>query len=420
MSNKRGLSIPRYIALRYVSVGKRSHLVSFMSAMSIFGLALSMAILIAVLSVLNGFDREMRENVLGIIPHLTITNNENPSAQQWQLLQQVLDEYPQVVAYEPAIQTPGVIASSSGNSGVLVTGIDAGQESRISVIDRFIVEGALSDLDEQRWGIVIGASLAQSLGKSVGDTVDLFSLDVSVNPLTPLPSFRKFTIVALFRVGTQELDANMVMANLSAVKALYRVRGPYTALRVKLVDVLAADAVSSELAAQLTNDFEVISWSRLLGNVYENIRFSRTIIGFMLWILIAVAAFNLVVSLIMIVRDKTADIAILRTLGASPTMINRIFMWQGCFIGLIGTFLGVVIGIFLSLQVSDFALALENRLGIKLLNADVYPIDFLPSQILVSDVLMVSSGVLALSLLATVYPARRAAAIQPAKALRND
>lgn len=418
MSSKRAL--PRIIALRYVRIGKRSHLVSFMSAVSIFGLALGISLLIAVLSVMNGFDREMRENILGIVPHLTISSAENVSQAQWDEIDSILADYGEIQQTGPSIQVAGVIASDSGNRGVLVNGIEAATENAISVMHRFVISGSLAALEDQRWGIALGDDLARQLGKGVGDRVDLFSLDVSTNPLTPLPSYRQFTVVAIYNVGTQQLDADTVTVNLSAARALYKVRSPYTGLRIKLDDVLDADDFRLTLLNELPGQFTISSWSSLLGNVYQNILFSRTIVGFMLWILIAVAAFNLVVSLIMVVRDKTGDIAILRTLGASPAMINRIFLWQGCMVGLIGTGIGVLFGVILAWNVSDIAGMLENRFGIRFLSAEVYPIDFLPSQLLVNDILLVTGGVLLLSLMATIYPARRAAAIQPAEALRTD
>lgn len=414
-----GSGLSRSIALRYVSVGKRSHLVSFMSAISIFGLALGVAILITVLSVMNGFDREMRENILGIVPHVTIYTEENFSSGAWEDIQGHIDGNPQVAALAPLIQNAGVVSTDNGNKGVLVNGVDAERESDISVIGQFMVEGGMSELAEERWGIVLGATLAQQLGVSVNDSVLLYSPNVSINPLTPLATFRRFTVSGIFRVGTQQLDSELVLVNLAAARALYRMRTDFNGLRLRTNDPLLADNLSRELAQNLPSGLILESWTRQLGAIYSNIQFSRSIISFMLWLLIGVAAFNLIVSLIMIVRDKRSDIAILRTLGASPSLINRVFMWQGCLIGLIGIAIGVLFGVIGSLQVTRLAAWIEDSFDVQLLNAEVYPIDFLPSQLQISDVLVVVAGVLMLSILATVYPARRAAAVQPAQALRN-
>ena len=418
--NSNPSSFARYIALRYVSVGKRSQLVSFMSAISIFGLALGIAILITVLSVMNGFDREMRENILGIVPHITINSDKNLSIDAWLEIQNLVNDNPQIVSAAPVINTLGVVVSDAGNKGVLVNGIDAGSETSVSAIDRFMQAGSLEILQNKKWGLVLGQGLANRLGLALGDQIDLFSPVINLNPITPLATFRSFEVVGIFRVGTQELDSELVIINIDAARALFRLRTPFNGLRLRTVDVLEADAVRASLLNVLPAGSEVRSWTSQFGSIYENIKFSRNIISFMLWLLVGVAAFNLVVSLIMIVRDKTADIAILRTLGASPRIINRVFMWQGGFIALLGIVIGVAFGIFGSLQITAFAAFIERQFSVQLLSAEVYPIDFLPSQLSYVDIIIVIFGVMVLSLLATIYPARRAAAIQPAAALRTE
>lgn len=418
--NSNPSSFARYIALRYVSVGKRSQLVSFMSAISIFGLALGIAILITVLSVMNGFDREMRENILGIVPHITINSDENLSIDAWLEIQNLVNDNPQIVSAAPVINTLGVVVSDAGNKGVLVNGIDAGSETSVSAIDRFMQAGSLETLQNKKWGLVLGQGLANRLGLALGDQIDLFSPVINLNPITPLATFRSFEVVGIFRVGTQELDSELVIINIDAARVLFRLRTPFNGLRLRTVDVLEADAVRASLLNVLPAGSEVRSWTSQFGSIYENIKFSRNIISFMLWLLVGVAAFNLVVSLIMIVRDKTADIAILRTLGASPRIINRVFMWQGGFIALLGIVIGVAFGIFGSLQITAFAAFIERQFSVQLLSAEVYPIDFLPSQLSYVDIIIVIFGVMVLSLLATIYPARRGAAIQPAAALRTE
>ncbi|MEX2130737.1 MAG: lipoprotein-releasing ABC transporter permease subunit [Pseudohongiellaceae bacterium] len=420
MRNPDSFSFAVRVAARYVSMGKRSQLVSFMSAISIFGLALGIMMLITVLSVMNGFDREVRENVLGIIPHLNVATDELYSAENWDEIEQLLLAHPSVRATAPLIERTGVIARGDFSQGVLVNGVDAQREADFSRLSRFMLDGSLSALAAERWGVVLGSTLAQQLDVGLGDQVDLFSLHVSINPLTPLPSFRAFTVTGIYRVGTQELDRNLAIINIDAARILFRLRSPYTSMRVQLGDVLQANQVRRDLLGQLPGEMTVTSWTQLFGSIYENIRFSRTIVGLMLWLLIAVAAFNLVVSLIMIVRDKQGDIAILRTLGAHPGTINRIFMLQGLMVGVAGIAIGLVLGVAASLWVGDLARLIESVWDVQILNAEVYPIDFLPSQILLSDLLSVAAGVLVLSLLATIYPARRAAAIQPAEALRLE
>ena len=414
------LALSRFVAFRYVSAGKSSHLVSFMSAISIFGLALGLAILVIVLSVMNGFDKEMRQSVLGIVPHITLSSEENLNEAQWQEVRASVEQNPAVVSISPVIQAIGVAAAQGSHKGVVINGIDAALEAESSAINRFMRAGDLKALIDNRWGVVLGQTLANRLGVDLGDNVDLFSTSISVNPITPLATFKGFDVVGIYRVGAQELDANLVMINLSAARALFRLRTPYNAVHIRTVDVLQAEIVRAQLMADLPGALRSESWVASLGAIYENIQFSRGIISFMLWLLIGVAAFNLVVSLIMIVRDKRGDIAILRTLGASPKTINNIFMWQGCFIGLAGIAFGVVLGVLGSLYISQFAAFVESTFSIQILNAEVYPIDFLPSQLSLLDVAYVASGVLVLSLLATIYPASKAAAIQPAGALRHE
>ena len=419
MSNK-PLSLSRFVAFRYVSAGKSSHLVSFMSAISIFGLALGLAILIIVLSVMNGFDREMRQSVLGIVPHITLSSEENLNETQWLEIRDTIEQNPAVVSISPVIQAIGVAAAQGSHKGVVINGVDAALEAELSAINRFMRAGDLTALQDNRWGIVLGQTLANRLGIGLGDNVDLFSTSISINPITPLATFKGFEVVGIYRVGAAELDGNLVMINLSAARALFRLRTPYNAVHIRTVDVLQAETVRLEVMADLLGALRGESWVATLGAIYENIQFSRGIISFMLWLLIGVAAFNLVVSLIMIVRDKRGDIAILRTLGASPKTINHIFMWQGCFIGLTGIAIGVVLGVLGSLYISQFAAFIEATFSIQILNAEVYPIDFLPSALNPLDVVTVALGVLVLSLLATIYPAKKAAAIQPADALRHE
>lgn len=413
-------SVSRYLAVRYVSVGRRSHLVSFMSAVAVFGLSLSVAILVLVLSVMNGFDREMRHTILGIVPHITLYTDENLSQSDWGAVIDGLASSPDLASISPVVQAMGVVSGGGGNRGVLINGIvsDAGRND--TALDDFFVSGSLQDLYANRWGIVIGESLAESIGVVTGDQLTLYSSAVSINPLVPLANFRTFDVVGTFKVGTKELDEAYVMINQPAARALYRLRSLQNALQLRLDDALAADQIAMELDSWLPAGFFIESWTLKLGSIYDNIRFSRNIVAFMLWLLVSVAAFNLVVSLMMIVRDKRGDIAILRTLGASPKTVTRIFLWQGCLIGLMGTVSGLFFGLLGATYVTEFARWLESFFGLQLLSADVYPIDYLPSEIQALDLVVVVIGVFCLTLCATIIPARRAARIQPAEALRQE
>ena len=289
-------SFALFVALRYVSVGRRSQLVSFMSMLSISGLALGISILITVLSVMNGFDREVRENILGILPHGTVKALDRVSLEQWAAVQEVLDENPTVLATAPLIEETGVLAVPGYAKGVIVNGVDPAMEAQISIIDRFMISGGLAGLSEGRFRILLGATLAENLGVGLGDKVGLYSLNVSVNPLVALPTQRQFTVAGIYRVGTLELDSAMAMITLQDAQALYRYRDTYTGIRFKVEDLLAIRGEAQLLSTTLPQGFEVETWTRLFGNIYENIQFSRSIVGFLLWLLVGVAAFNLVVS----------------------------------------------------------------------------------------------------------------------------
>lgn len=413
-------SLPISIALRYVGMGRRSQLVSFMSLLTIAGLSLSIAILITVLSVMNGFDREMRENILGILPHITVHTTEHGWPEQWQLVEQVLDGHPQVIGRSPMVETIGVVSTANTSRGVLVNGMDTERDDNLQSMARFMREGSLDALTAQRFTVVIGESLANELDVGVGDTLRLFSLGLSVNPVSVLPNQRQFTVAGIYRVGTQELDSALALIRLDDARALFRVRGSHTALRLQTNDLLAANSLARDITRDLPSGFYLETWTRQFGAIYENILLSRTIVGLLLWLLVAVAAFNLVVSLVMIVRDKRGDIAILRTMGATPGTIGRIFLLQGCMVGMIGTVIGLALGTVLSLTASDIVSWIEGLSGTEMLSADVYPVDFLPSQLLFSDVAVVIAGVFVLCLLASVYPAWRASRVQPAAALRME
>ena len=416
--SKQRISVSRLIAFRYISIKSHSHLVSFMSSISIFGLSLGVGILITALSIMNGFDKEMRENILGVIPHITVSAEKDLNSQEWQNIKDLILDLVDVEAISPAINVGGVAKSSYGSNGVLVNGIDPDQEEDVSVIGKFFIEGELASLRNNRWGVTLGKSLADELAVEIGEKIDIFSPSIVVNPLSPRVVFRQFEVVGIFKVGNQEIDSNLVIANIDSIRTLFRVRQDYNELRIKTHDVLNVYETEKMISDLSPETIFVTSWTSQFGAIYENIKFSRSIISLMLWLLIMVAAFNLIVSLVMIVKGKSSDIAILRALGASPSTVRHIFLWQGGLIGSIGIIFGVILGIIGSLQISNFAAYLENMFSINLLNAEVYPIDFLPSQLSIFDVGGVATGVFILSILATLYPSSKAASTLPAQSLR--
>ena len=415
----RSLRLARRIGSRYVRAGSSSSLVSFMSLISVAGLAFGVSLLIVVLSVMNGFEREVRENVLGIIPHLIVSSERDLSIEQWDTLGANLSAVSEVVSLSRVISSFGVVATPTRSRAIAMNGVDVESES-FARLGGYTIAGSIDRLTQARWQVVLGATLARDLGVEVGDFVDVFSPKFTPNPLAAMPTFKSFEIAAITRVGSEQLDANLITLTLADARALLRIRGPQTAFHLVTQDVLVADRVRNRLSSQFEGSIIIESWTARLGAIYRNIQFSRSIISFMLWLLIAIAAFNLVVSLVMIVRDKRDDVAILMTLGANARTVQAIFLWQGVAIALLGIVVGVCLGLLGSLWVGEIAAAFEAVSGVVLLNPEIYPIDFLPSQILASDIAGIAAGVLILSILASLYPARQAAALRPAAVLRGD
>ncbi|AEV63965.1 cell division protein FtsX [Pseudomonas ogarae] len=409
-----------FIGTRYTRAKRRNHFVSFISLTSIIGLALGVVVMIVVLSVMNGFDHEMRTRVLGMVPHATLESGEAIS--DWPSLAAKVKQNPQVLAVAPFTQMQGLLTNDGKVSKVLLNGIDPGLERQVSIIDNFMQQGKLDDLAPGSFGIVIGDKAAAKLGVAIGDKLTFVAPEVTVTPGGMFPRMKRFTVVGIFHVGAGELDGYLGVTNLQDLARLHRWKPDQVqGLRLKFDDLFQAPRVAWTIAQQLGEDrYYARDWTRTHGNLYQAIRMEKAMIGLLLLLIVAVAAFNIISTLVMVVNDKKGDIAILRTLGATPGQIMRIFMVQGTVIGVIGTFVGALVGMFAALNVSAAIAGLEGLIGHKFLNADVYFIDYLPSQLQADDVLMVCGAALVLSFLATLYPAWRAARTQPAEALRYE
>jgi lipoprotein-releasing system permease protein len=380
------------------------------------GLMLGVAVLILVLSVMNGFDRELRERILGMVPHANIMAYDG--VKDWPALAKTLDSHPQVIASAPFIQLQGMLASRGVVQGVLLNGIDPELESGVSIVGDFMQECELDHLIAGKYGIVLGEILANRLGLILGDKVTLIMPEASLTPAGVLPRLKRFTLVGTFAVGA-DLDSNLALLHLIDAQKMARLTMPQ-GMRIKTTDLFAAPKISRELAMELKGNYYSTDWTRMYGNLFQAIKLEKTMIGLLLFIIVAVAAFNIISTLVMMVTDKQADIAILRTLGATPGVIMRIFMVQGLFIGVMGTIIGTIIGVLMALGVTDLVSGIESLLGIQLLNSDVYFISYLPSELKWDDVAIVCCGALGLSFLATLYPSYRASKINPAEALRYE
>ncbi|MEH6356198.1 MAG: lipoprotein-releasing ABC transporter permease subunit [Marinobacter sp.] len=406
-----------YIGLRYTAAKRRNHFISFISLTSMIGLMLGVAVLIIVLSVMNGFDRELKQRILGMVPH-AIIEGAGP-LENWEVVDAAVEKHPRVLAAAPFIQGQAMVTGGGVVRGVLLNGILPDQERTVSIIEDHMEQGSLDDLKSGEFGIIIGRFLASSLRLQLGDKITVVLPEASVTPAGVLPRLKRFTVKGVFSVGA-ELDGSYTLIHMDDAAKLMRTDGKAQGIRLLVDDLFAAPRVAEQAAQLLTGRYYVSDWTRTHGNLFQAIRMEKTMIGLLLMFIVAVAAFNIVSTLVMVVTDKTADIAILRTMGATPARIMRIFIVQGAVIGIFGTLVGTVLGILGALNISAFISWLEGALGHQFLSADVYFISYLPSQLLWEDVMIISGSGLAMSLLATIYPAWRASRIDPADALRYE
>lgn len=404
-----------FIGLRYTRAKRRNHFISFISLTSIIGLMLGVAILITVLSVMNGFDRELRNRILGMVPQATL--NAYEPFHNWQKVVDFALRDPGVEAAAPFNQLQGMIAASGLVSGAMVTGVEPEAEQKVSIIQHHMMEGRLDDLREGGFGIVLGAGLAANLGVHSGDKVTLVMPEASLSPAGVIPRFKRFTVVGIFKVGA-DIDGMLAYINLHDAGRLLHIGDKVQGVRLKFHDLFQAPEISRGLADQHPDLLYASNWTQTHGNLFNAIKMEKAMMALLLLFIVAVAAFNIVSSLVMVVTDKKADIAILRTLGASPGTIMKIFMVQGTIVGVVGTAVGVLLGVLLSLTIGDIASGIEQLFNVSLF--DAYFVNYLPSQLELDDVLWVSAVAFSLSFLATIYPARRAARVQPAEALRYE
>ncbi len=381
------------------------------------GLILGVMVLIIVMSVMNGFDREMQTRVLGMVPHGTISQPNGMA--DWPLLLDTLSASPDVVAAAPYIESQGLLSQDSVTRGAMVFGIDPETHGKVSIVGEHFVAGQLTDLQPGRFGIVLGDILAQILGVQVGDSVTLMVPEVSVSIAGLAPRFKRFEVVGLFRVGA-EMDSGLALINIQDAAKLLRMGDKVDGVRIRVADLFQAREITWNLAINLPGRYMVSDWTRTQGNLYKAIQMEKRMIGLLLVMIVAVAAFNIVSSLVMLVQDKQGDIAILRTMGASPSQIMGIFIVQGSMIGVIGVFIGTVLGVAGALSIDRIIGFIEKLFGIQFIDGSVYFISYFPSELQWTDVGWITGVSLVLSLLATLYPAYRASRISPAEALRYE
>ncbi len=409
-----------YIGLRYTRARKRSGFISFISLASMLGIALGVTVLITVLSVMNGFDQQIKQRFFAMAPQVTVTTAISQS-HRWADLQKTVQSVPQVVASAPFVSGQAMLTNDGQVSAVNILGIDPAQEAEVSALSHYLVAGKLKSLQQGSYHIILGKKLAESLGVQVGGNVNVFTPQTSISPLGVYPRFRRFYVSGIFSTNSAfGFDSSMAYINLNDAAALFPPPHGVQGLHIKLHDLYQAGLVTQALQQKLAPYYSISNWIIQSGDFFRALAMEKIILFVILFLIIAVAVFNLVSSLVMIVNDKRADIAILRTIGASPGMIMSTFVIQGAVVGLIGTFLGLIGGVLLSLNITRLVNAIQSYFHVQLLSAQVNFINFVPSQLQFSDVWHVCVLAFGLSLLATIYPAFSACRTQPAEALRYE
>lgn len=407
-----------FVGLRYLRAKRRNHFISFISLISMAGIALGVMTLITVLSVMNGFERELRERILGMISHATIQGYDGEFP-EWQGVLDDARQHSSVIGAAPYVEQETLLRGRR-TAGALVRGIDPEREPEVSDLHDMMRSGSLDQLESGEWQVLLGAGLASRLGVGQGDRVTIFAPEIRATPAGIVPQVRRFTVAGVFEAGVHEYDTALAVIHYRDGQRLFRLGENISGIRLKLDDLMSARRVAAELGEQMPGLYSIRDWTQQHANFFRAVQTEKTVMFIILSLIIAVAAFNIISTLVMVVTDKQADIAILKTMGMGPRRIMAIFMIQGSLIGVIGTLVGVAAGIVLALNVETVVASLEQLLSVDFLSAEVYYISDLPSELRMSDVLRFGGLALVLSFLSTIYPSWSAARTEPVEALRHE
>lgn len=404
-----------YVGLRYTGARARNGFISVITLISALGLMLGVAVLITVLSVMNGFDRELQTRILGMVTHVSVSGRE-PVA-DWQQLAAAAGRHDGVLAVAPFRQMEGMLSHQGQVAGVIATGIEPEAERKVSIIGEHIERGDLDSLKPGDFNVVLGYGLARRLNAGIGDKVTLVLPEATLSPAGVMPRFRRFTVTGIFRVRA-EVDGMLAYIHVEDAARLAREPGTVSGIRIRLADLFEAPYVGWQLERELGADYYSTDWTRTHGSLFQAIRMEKTMMTLLLSFIVAVAAFNIISSQVMLVTEKRGNIAVMRTLGATPGMIMRVFMVQGTLVGFAGTALGTLLGVLLSTNISAVAQWLEDTFNASLF--DAYFVNYLPSELQWGDVVTIVSIAMLISFSATLYPSWRASRVQPAEALRYE
>jgi len=407
------------VGTRYLRSGNARGFLSFITVISVVGLALGVAVLLVVMSVMNGFEGELRARILSVTSHATLMGLEGPLP-DWRRVQQRAAAMPGVTGAAPYIEARAMLSAGTHLAGTQLRGIDPLQEEAIVGIGRSLVQGRLDSLQAGGYGIVLGDALAQELHVAVGGTVVVIAPEGTVTPAGLVPRMRRFTVTGIFHSGMYEYDRGLALLHVADAAKLYRLGDAVTGIRLALADPLQAPALVRQLAVDMGGGYFVSDWTRIHPNFFRSIQMTKSMLFVILSLIVAMAAFNIVATLVMVVKDKSRDIAILRTLGAAPRNVQAVFLVQGVMIGLAGVLAGIILGALLAMNLESLIHGLEALTGTHFLDAKVYFMSDLPAQVRLADVARVSIVALLLCIVATVYPAWRASRLAPAEVLRHD
>lgn len=409
-----------FVGLRYTRAKRRNNFISFISLISIGGIAIGVWALITIISVMNGFESELRNRILGMASHATISSYDG-ALRDWDTVLKQVKSHPDVLGAAPYVEGQLMLSSGGKVSGSIARGILPSYESNVADVEEKMVAGRVESLAPGSWNIILGRELAYALRLNLGDKVTIITPQTNITAAGFIPRLKTFTVSGIFELGMHEYDSALVFMHAQDAAKLMRMpKDSVTGVRLKLTDMFNARQTAEEVAETLSDVYWVSDWTRRHSNFFSAIKTERMVMFIILTLIVAVAAFNIISTLIMVVTDKQADIAILRTLGASPRSIMKIFMVQGTMVGVIGTLIGMLTGAISGAYIGEAIAAVENLFGFKFLAADVYYISDLPSELRWENVLTAGVFAFIVSVLATIYPAWRAAQVQPAEALRYE